>query len=443
MNDETKGIRALPPALLLAFAGWFALTAARVIWWLGASEPWRSVRLTLALDAGVFACEVLALYGSFELARRLGGRAAIGIRIAAWAFVGVLAMDGVYTAASFAERFWEHETLLQVMQYAYYAAWLAVVIGVCVACGRARRLLGIAIVIVSVLTWPPPFLQKTMYGWLPGGKTGLALDGILHGVRYALLLAGFAAVARGTAVMNPGMAATGLRLAARSLWLRLLAAVIVPLITLMMIAGKSGRGGLELLRVATLAALVINIIAFTQFGIGALRAARGSVVELGRWRLALGAAASLWAGGVVLAQTPWVYKSLYKPDSLVFSRAELQVYSEAFSVAMPIVYIAGMGLIIIAILGLAARRGNAELSGHAQSKGAAFVTLSLVALAITAWMLPGAMRKSSSLGSPVMLILLALGSAVVALVMLARLLNLGAGELEREPGLPTATVVES
>lgn len=444
MTEEQKGLRALPPALLLGFAIWFVMIAVRATFWMTMDEPWAAIRFNLVGDGTAFACEILGILGSFELARRLGGRAALGITIAGWAFAGVLAVDCVYASFQFMEKMWEHETLLKTIEYAYYAAWLAVPVGVCIALLEKKRELGIFIVIVTVLTWPPPLLADKIYSWLPHGESRYAIDGALRAVRFGFLLAGFAAVARGAAaaVADRVAAASGLRLAAKSQWLRLIAIAAVPLITLMVIGSKGGKGSLEMLKLAMITTFVVNIISFAQFGVGALRTARGSVAELGRWPFVLAGAASVWAAGVVIGQLPWVYKALYKPDSFAFGSSELTRYMEALSVAMPVVVVAGMTLTAVAISGLAAKRGNEELRGHAQSKGAGFVTLTLVNLAMAQWMIPKAMR-GDSLSSFVMLSLLALGCAIAAIVMIAKLLGLGADELDREAGLPTATVVET
>ncbi|HEX5057818.1 MAG TPA: hypothetical protein VFV99_00600, partial [Kofleriaceae bacterium] len=63
MSEETKGrgspraLRALPPALLLAFAGWVGWQIANVIFMLTAKEPWSAVRFHLVNEGLGFACE--------------------------------------------------------------------------------------------------------------------------------------------------------------------------------------------------------------------------------------------------------------------------------------------------------------------------------------------------------------------------------------------------
>jgi hypothetical protein len=336
----------------------------------------------------------------------------------------------------FLDNQWEHRTLYQVLEYAYWTAWIALPVGVCVACWREKRELGIFVVIISLLTWPPAFLAKAMYSWMPSGSTGHVLEALFRSSRLAFLLAGFAALSPSATVADRNVASSGLRLSAKSLWLRLLAAAAVPLITLLVIAGKGTPGRVEMLKLATFVALLVNGFAYLQFGVGALRTARGAVTDLGRWPFVLGGAASLWVGGVLIGQMAPMYRMLYKNDSSMFGGSGLD-YMQALALAMPIVVTAGTALMAVAIAGLAERHGNGELRAHAQAKGAGFVTLSLVGVAITNWMVP----KADTMSSVAMLMLLALGSIVVAIVMMAKLLGLAAEELDRDAGLPSATLV--
>ncbi|HEU4614758.1 MAG TPA: hypothetical protein VFS15_21850, partial [Kofleriaceae bacterium] len=74
MSEEPKGLRALPPALVLAFAVWLAMIAVRVVYIFAVTDPYRGVRFAMFNEGTGFACEVLATLGAFELARRLTGR---------------------------------------------------------------------------------------------------------------------------------------------------------------------------------------------------------------------------------------------------------------------------------------------------------------------------------------------------------------------------------
>ena len=435
MSEEPKGLRALPPALTLAFAGWLVMMVVRLAYLLSVKEPWGAVRYNLVNEGTGLACEVLAMAGAFELARRLTGDAARGARVAALGFTANLVIDVAYGALNFLQDPWRHDWIYKALDYAFFAAWLLVPVGLAIASWRDRRVLAVVVVLVSLVTWPPPFLAKVVYGWLPDGTTGWMIEVALRIMRIGVFFAGFVAIARGTTVEDRTMAASGLRLAAKALWLRVIAPFFVVLLTLLAVGGRS-QGSIEVLKLALLAAAVINIIALAMFGVGAARAARAAVADLARWPVVLGAAASLWATGVTLAQLPWLYKMLYK-DGSGFGGRDAQSMAEALAVALPVVVIAGVTLVGIAISGLAAKRGNEDLRGHAQAKIAGFVSLTLVAIAIQVWMRP----KAETFSSVAMLMVLAAGAALVGSVMMARLLGRAADELESEPGLPTASLV--
>jgi len=443
MSEETKGLRGLPPALLLAFAGWFGWQIANVIFLLTVKESWSAVRFHLVNEGLGFACESLSLLGALELARRASGQVALGLKIAACGFAGALLVNTGWGFVQFKDNLWQQEWIYKAVDYAFFVVWVVVPIGLAIANWRERRELAIAIVIVSLLTWPPPFLAKAMYSWMPSGKSSYVIDGALRTVRFALFLVGFAKLPQVGAVVDRIAAASGLRLAAKSLWLRVIAAISLVLLTLMLVAGRGSKSGLEVFKLATFTVLIVNIIAFAQFGAGALRTARASVADLGRWPFALGGAISLWAAGVTLGQMPWLYRMLYKGDSSSFGSENAMQYAQALAVALPILVTGGIALLAVALAGLGARSGNEDLRGQAQAKGAGFVTLTLVALAITQWMIPEAMKKATSAGGFMMLSVLAALSSLFAIVMMAKLLNAGADALEAEPGLPPASVVSA
>ncbi|HEY5924878.1 MAG TPA: hypothetical protein VIV11_24525 [Kofleriaceae bacterium] len=440
MSEQSRGVRTLPPALVIAFAVWFVMTVVRLIFLLSAKEPWAAVRFNLVSEGTGFATEALAVAGAYELLRRVSGLEALGVRLALVGLIGALSVNVTWGFVQFMEKAWEHEWIYQSYNYAYFGVWLLVPIGIATALWREKRELGIFIVLVMLLTWPPPFLATHMYSWLPSGKSGFVIETSLRALRYVMLFAGFAMIARGAAISDQVRAAAGLRTAAKALWLRIIAAVGLVLFTLLLIGSKAGQGAVSTFKLVTLAAFIINIIALVQFGLGALRSARGNVADLGRWPFVIGGGASLWGAGVMLGQLPWLYKMLYKSDSGMFSRSETTDWAQALSLAMPLVITAGVAAIAVAISGFAARRAREDLRASAQAKGAGYVALSLVALAIMQWMIPEAM-KGASMGTYAMLSLLAAGASLVAIVMMARLLNEAAAALESEPGLPPAQVV--
>lgn len=439
-TQDVRGVRAVPPAMLLAFGAWLALQCVRLVFMLTAKDPWSSVRMSLISEGAGFANEVLLVAGAFELARRATGDAARGLFLAAYALIAVLVLDvafGVVTGVM--ENPWEHEWIYKGADYAFFAAWLPIPIGLAIANWREQRGLAIAVVAVFLFTWPPPFAVKALHGWIPDGKAGFVVQLALNFTRVACFLAGFIGAARGRAVADRAVAADGFRRAASALWLRVLAAVGLVLFTLLALAGGGGVTSFATLKLAMMAATVINLIAFTQFGIGAVRVGRAALPDLGRWPLVIGGATSLWAAGVTLTQGGYLYKMLYG-GSDSFSRSLVTDYAQALTIALPIVVIVGVALVAVAVNGLGARLGDEDLRTDAQAKGAGFVALSLVSVAIQAWMIPKAMA-GGSLGSFAGLSLLVAGASLWAMGMMARLCARAAYELGREPGLPKASIV--
>jgi hypothetical protein len=157
-----------------------------------------------------------------------------------------------------------------------------------------------------------------------------------------------------------------------------------------------------------------------------------------RWPLVASAAGTLWCLGVGIYQLPYTYRLLYGDhESYSFSGSDTQEVLQALSVAVPLVALGAIAVIATAIGGFAARRGLDQLRAEAQGKGAAFVLLMLVNVAIQAWLLPSA----DSLGSFVTMTLGAATAALWATVQMARLCTLASDSLHAEPPLPKATLV--
>jgi hypothetical protein len=313
---------------------------------------------------------------------------------------------------------------------------LAFAIGFVLVLPAARRVLGLVAVAIVFVTWPVDPLRKALFGWMDLGRDAtMYFELTLRLLRYGTLLALAIVASRGTTTTDVYAASAGFRLAARALWLRVIAAVCVVLLTLMLVAG-GGRSGVELFRFAMMSQGIVTIAALTMFGVGALRVAGSSVAGLSATTLVIGGGASLWAAGVSVAQLPYLYKMLYKTEE-TYMRSGSMEWAQALATAMPIVVIVGVALLATALSGLAARRGNEDLRTSAQGNGVGFVALMLVAVAIQTWMVP----KAESASSFAMLALMAAAAGLWATVLMAKLLARGADVVEEEPGLPLASIV--
>jgi hypothetical protein len=431
---EPRGWRAIPPALLLALATTMMFSIVRTVFFLTSPlEDWYSPRFILVGEGTGFAWVVLALVGSYELARRETGRAAKGMLLATSALAMAVALDVTWGLAQFSTMSAGNTTLHHVYDWLMWLSWTAVPIGFALAVPARHRWLAIVAVAVSSCAFLPPPMRHLPGKLLGFERTGMVLlDLVLRLARVGAWLALLLVAARGTTAVDRHAAARGFRLAGRALWLRVIAALAMVCVMLTMLGSRGGGGGG--LKLAMLGQGVVSVIALAMLGWGALRAARAGVTELGRWTLVLGGGAALWVAGVALAQLPAIYR-MFEGDS--WSRHDATVWVEALAVASPLAVILAVALVASAVSGYAARRGDPDLQGTATGHSLGFVALMLAALALQTWMLPAA----RSAGSVVALLLFAAIASLWATVMMARLFDRAATVLEDDPALPTASVV--
>ncbi|NVB83215.1 MAG: hypothetical protein HOV81_32885 [Kofleriaceae bacterium] len=435
MSDEVKGFRAVPPALVIALAGWFGFLGFRLAYILGKSEMW-SPRLGLAGDGVSMACYTLALLGTLELARRSAGQLSKGAKIAAVGFALGLALEIVTTLMNFDLHIWEKKWLRDGFQYAYWLAGVLSVGGLAWAIWKENRVLAIVGLVVAVFIDPPPFLGDALFGGVKDFKLALSIDGALRIVRVTVMSILAIAASRGITPMDRPAGAEGLRLAARGMWLRVLVACSIVLLSLMAMGARGGGEGLfKMLRFMMMAGACATTIAFAMFGVGVARTAKASIADLPRYPLVLSAAASLWCCGVELSKLPYIYRMLYKSGD--YGGYRDNDYMLAFTLAEPFVAIVAVALVAIAIGKFASERTTIALQSEAQGKGIGIVFMMLASLAIQNWMIP----KAQSQGSVMMLMMLAAVAGLIAVVMIAKLCAGGAEEIEREPGLPIASVI--
>lgn len=436
---ETKtGWRATPAPLLLAFAVWAIYMVVRIVVVHTASfDRLFSQRLHMTSAGISVACTLLALLGTLELMKRSAGSTRTMLKVAMMGMAVDISTNVLVTVVQFSKNPWDHKWVYEVSGYVGIVAWLMFAVGITLATPAARRMSGFVAVALTAVVLAPRGISETLWG-VTGleGKALYTVEMLVRLGQIVVLVLAVTKVSDGTpTVSQPAQAAEAFRTAGRGLWLRVIAACVVMMFTLMMIAGK-GHGSVPFFKLIMMGQALVTVIALLMTGLGALRAARSGVPGLEPITLALGGGASLWAAGVSLAQVPLVYKAFYA-DSDGYGRSEMQDLMSVLSVALPIVVILGVGLLATALSGFAARRGNEELRAEAQGKGIGYVVLLLVAIAIQTWMVP----MSRSLGNFAMLSLLSAGASLWGTIMMAKLFGRAAEILESEPGLPQASVV--
>lgn len=442
MSEEIKGWRAVPPALVVALAAWSGFMVFRIAYVLGKTEMEWSPRFGIAGDGISLACYTLGLLGALELARRATGRLSVAAKIAAAGFALGLALELASTLINFDLHFWDRKWLRDLLQYGYWLSWVGISGGFVWAVWEENRKLAAIGAVVALACDLPPFIATPIFEGFKDYKTVFALDSGLRIMRTVMVLVLASAVSRGATPTDRLAGADGLRLAARGMWLRVIVAVSIVLMTLMaMTSARSGGEGIfKMLRFMMMAGACATVIAFAMFGLGVGRTARATIVNLPRVPLALSAACSMWCCGVELSKLPFIYRMLYNSGGYGDRNTD---YMTAFATAEPLVAIAAVALVAIAISKFASERTTIALQSEAQGKGIGIICMMLASVAIQNWLMPKAAERasSSSEGTVMVLMLLAAAAGLIAVVMIARLCSNAADEINREPGIPTASVI--
>ena len=389
---------------------------------------WLGIRTMLASSATAIAWTVVLVIAIAHLGRRLIGVAAIGARIAMWALVvslAVLVFREVYSAMDKLDR-----DVDQIYWYGRWAVGLVATTGLIIAASGSRALMiaGGALALLQEL--PPIAWQKlssvigTDYVWFRFLSMIMVVVG---SIGWVLLLYG---ATRGTETPLPSLAIRGLRLAARGVWLRVIAAITSVCVTFMMFAASHGSG--KAIEVALVAALVVNMLSFAMFGIGAIQVACSNLDGVPRFALGAAGVLSLWCGALMLMQIPWLYAVM--TDSQSFGGID---FLDALSIAQPIVATLSAALLTGGIAAFATARGDSGgLGRQARSAGVAFVCLMLFSL----FAQYGLSRGTSSDAGGAMVMLLAAVCALIAQVALAQLCSAASNAIDSEPSIPTATL---
>ncbi|HSD88012.1 MAG TPA: hypothetical protein VLB44_10880 [Kofleriaceae bacterium] len=416
----------IPPTLVVAFGIriWFLLF--RIVFGLGWHDSLWSPRFLLASDGIALAGYVLTLAGLLELASRLTGPDARAVRLSlVGVALGVMFLIG-NVASNLDPSIWQHEWLRQLNNYGWFGASLLTVLPLAIALMNRHTALATTAIVFALALAPPVFhLVESA-----GVRVDL-IDAVLRigalGTQFALLLRFPVA----DVAPSRELAARGVRLTARAAVFRLVAAVLLVMLTMLFGAGTFGA-----LRWSAMVAETTNLVCLVLFAWGLLRVSYSAWPELPRWPVIVAASALLWCAGVVGSQLPWFYR-LFWASEVRWSDLAPSLIAEMYSMTIPITYTLAFGLVAAAFGTFAHRRGDAELASEARTKGAAIVLFLLASLAVAVWLVPHAGSHEASIA----LSLLAGILNLAATYQLAQLCGSAAETLESEPGVPTATVV--
>ncbi len=428
-------MKRIPKVLIAALAielGFFLFELGGQLF--GSPEWILSPRWRLGESGADLASLVLFAVGYLAFARGLtGGRRTGALVSVAGSFValGLTATWLVFEAIQL--DYEKMKPIFAVTEYLWAAVPLLIACGLAAAAGRERLRITIPLVVATVCVHPPPLLANVLWGWI-SSEHGRYLYEVLGlaglGIRIALIA--LASHDR-TEVPDVQRASRGLERAARAIWLRLIAAVVLTGLTLL--AAMGGAGMLGALKLALISSAIINIVAMVQLAIGAIGAAVAEAPDLPRLPLFVGGALSLWTAGALLAQLPYIYRAMYGSGSDEFGFGhDAQDFLMAFSVVIPVVAAFAMVAIGLAISSFANRRAAPGLQHQASGAVPGFIGLMIASIAITSWLL----QSADSQGTFILFSLAAVVAGIWGWVLMARLYSAGASEMVLEPGLPTA-----
>ena len=444
MDEQRTGWRNTPPILLAAFGLDIAFDLTHLVQRLSVSSEHdfdRVDRWQLAAN-GVWALfTVMVAIGLFDLARRMTGRAAVGLRLAGIMFAVHFVLGHVMNLV-FAFELGGSRWLWKVESYAFWGLVTIAALALAAAAWRRRPALAIGGLVLCMLTRPPEILGELLFKPLDLGFTGAHVMYTTLGIVHAIaMVAMVIAASEGVAQRRRELASTGFSLASSALTLRVVAAVAGVILALLAVAAASSRSGGSgaegIMKFAMFGGLVVNLASFAMFGVGALRAARAELDGVPRWTAAIAAAGSLWCMGVLLQQLPTYYQILYGHGDRG-STAQSQL--TALTVAMPIVATLAGAVFAGVIASYARLRANEDLVSRASAASIGYTLLMLASIGIQSFMLENARSISGVIG----LMVVAAVCGLVAQVMLARACRSAAILVDDEdPSLPKAVATIS
>ena len=406
--------------------------------WTRLGMAWSLTQLaTGALWTGI---QLATCAGLFELASRLAGTARKAMRVVAWLAVAQLAgtLVSLVLRTLWIASVERSTAAMTVYGYATFVLQCAAPIAWGIAAWhgvggdrRARRLaiaLPIVLVVVTLSYAFVPLLLASEDGVLAYERHLMMIQSSIGIVASCSVLA-LAVLVRPALETQPsaGLAATGLRAIAGSLWLRIAATVAVATAMLQLVStiGDTPGGGYQL---AMLAQSGAELVLFGVLALGAFAIARAALDGTPRRVFVLAGFGAGWCAGVMLYKIPYVYEFTLGKTS----GDELQML-DSLSIGEPIVAVATIAVIVFALRQIHALVGLAD---SVSSRGLAFVVAMLISIAVASI----GVEHYGAIG------VVAFGGvlSLVATAVVARMLSRAARILaDEQPAIPTATVVSA
>jgi hypothetical protein len=419
MMSEPERRRALPPPLVAGLVLVIADFVFSLVVRVNAPQPTSGL---LAIAALIGVGDWLVAYGLLVLADRHAGAARRGLQIAAASKGGLIALQLIGELSNgLGGPWWQDRALWLVIQDGMLAGASGSAIGLAVAVWRRHRALGIA----SLVVWIVSVSSGMVVGWLAldlGELTRILVPLGLSGLQLCVLIAIVRARAGERRDVDPARVGGDLRRTAKAL--RVAVVVMIAGVAALTLLAWCGAGDTHAETVVSATASGLAGAVFLWLGVTLLGAARDREAALAPYPLALAGALALECGRMLLAVVPKL-----SPSGLGSSEvADLALF------VVPVAAVVGAAVLAWTIARFARRGGLDELRGraslHAYGVIAALFVSPLVFVKLSEYHVAAG-------------VLLAAGVCVVQVVLLARLCVAAATAVERRSALPEARVVRA
>ncbi|MDQ3367145.1 MAG: hypothetical protein M3680_17115 [Myxococcota bacterium] len=418
----------IPAALFVGLAVGVLADLVRLVLGLASMSGTRWHVFTLGAPVAEY---LLVSLGLLELARRCTGRAHTLLRVAATLTLVTLIWVVAYPFINAVVG--RNETVFAIFRWSHVALGaLATAVAICVAAAargftRAPVAAWMAVLAVLARGWVP-YVTDGLHEWLWQHRMIELLYWSTIGTLGAAGLLGLAATLVRDGVgpaQDPDEASAGFRQAAGALRFRIVAALALAVFTVAMLRSQGAA------KIVMFGGPLIVLATMVICAVGFLRASRSWVDGLPRFRLAVGAAITMWWVGVHLHQLGALYSGL---DGGIWGAT--QELLSSWSVLGPLLATAGLALVGSAISTFAAARANDELREAASVRTVLTVILFASSVGIQSQLF-----KASTVNGFVVLSFVAAGAGIAALVSFLGLLTRAADAMHASPTLPAARVV--
>ncbi len=365
-----------------------------------------------------FAARVAIVVGTLELVQIVPLRRRFGAKLIAAGAIASFTASCLYFVAAL-EPSWLPSWGETVVAWGWYGSALAVGVGFAWIAWKKP-----VIAIVGAVVWLNA--NSPVSTWLYANHHAMLqhIGFVLHVLGtlslLALAMVAVSDVPTGFVIPEPRRAKLGYRMLEHSMWWRLMATVLLILLTFM-IAGARDSSAIA---IAITLSSVISGVTFAWFAFGALTVARSNIVGVHRGLFVAAAFGSAWCGAVTMARLSSAYGA--------------ETFTHAFELALPVVAAVTLVLIAIGITKYAAKAGAVELAG----KATRLIWLVII-LQVGSSLFQYAMRRGQARDELLLFTLLLVGAGIVVIASTARVAGAAAEHVTEDvqADLPVAKLI--